>query len=180
INGSINIYCSYYRDDAKNKKNEEYTTYGILDKQVNRSNKDVPDLLSMNIEYDSSDSLKNQFKLAYGLLSGKDDFSENFCNNLNQAGFTGKKVNGHQHILEGQYMYKIPTLEFKVGTQVYLSRLKEDYIEEISLFQVFALFQRQYIDFKPKSSLYSVKFAIFVRNKYNMLYGEIESYQRCT
>ncbi len=77
-------------------------------------------------------------------------------------------------------MYKIPTLEFKVGTQVYLSRLKEDYIEEISLFQVFALFQRQYIDFKPKSSLYSVKFAIFVRNKYNMLYGEIESYQRCT
>ena len=52
--------------------------------------------------------------------------------------------------------------------------------KSIALFQVFALFQRQYIDFKPKSSLYSVKFAIFVRNKYNMLYGKIESYQRCT
>lgn len=52
--------------------------------------------------------------------------------------------------------------------------------KSIPLFLVFALFQRQYIDFKPKSSLYSVTFAIFARNKYNMLYGKIESYQRCT
>ena len=161
INGSINIYCSYYRDDAKNKKNEEYAASGIVDKQVNRSNKDVPDLLSLNIEYDSNDSLRNQFKLAYGLLSGKDDFSENFCNNLDLAGFMGKKINGHQHILEGQYMYKIPTLEFKVGTQVYLSRLKENYREDVSLLSNYhitenlnSFYTSLQWKFLPKASLY--------------------------
>ncbi len=129
INGSINLYGSYYKDDGKNKKDEIYSSKGVEGKTIRRDNKDVPDLLSVNVEYDSSDSLKNQFKLSYGLLTGTDDFSENSYGSLNTASSTGKDINGHQHILEGQYTYKIPKVEFKIGTQLYLSKLKEDYRE---------------------------------------------------
>ena len=137
INGSINIYGSYYRDDAKNRKNEDYSVSGVKNKNIDRNNTDVPDLLSLNIEYDSNDSLKNKFKFVYGLLAGKDDFDENFTNGQNRIGYIGKIIKGRQHIFEGQYTYKIPTFEFKIGTQAYFSKLKEDYNEDRFIFSDF-------------------------------------------
>lgn len=161
INGSINIYGSYYRDDAKNRRSEEYSSAGVVNKSVERDNKGVPDLLSLNIEYDSNDSLNNQFKLVYGLLAGKDDFTENSTSSLNRIGTIGKKINGHQHIVEGQYTYKIPKFEFKIGVQGYFSKLSEDYNEDQAFFSHYNITENLncfYTSLKcnltPKASVY--------------------------
>ncbi len=130
IGGSINLYGSYYKDFDKKYAFEDYKNNLVNTKKSDRNNKNRPDLLSVNVEYNSKDTLNNRFKLSYGLLTGNSNLKENYSNTISQCYNLQNKFWGHQHIFEVQYTYQVGKCLFKVGLQDYLAAIHQrDIIE---------------------------------------------------
>jgi hypothetical protein len=162
IGGSINLYGSYYKDFSKNKDYESYSMNHAITKGANRNNKNEPDLLSVNVEYDSNDTLHNQFKLSYGLLTGHSNLNEDYTSTLLDQYHLQNKFWGHQHILEAQYGYKKDKYFFKIGSQSYLANLYQkekiesyNYYSDIKLSEdILALYTSFNYSLTKKAGLY--------------------------
>lgn len=130
LNGSLNYFASYYVDDLHHKSQETYKTGEILDKSTSRRISDWTDLLSTNIEYLSADTLKHQFKVSYGLLTGGDNYSQISNNSLGSSLMIDKKMGGYRHIVEAQYKMKLPNFVYTIGSQSYFSKMSETVISQ--------------------------------------------------
>lgn len=125
LNGSVNYFLSYYIDDVKDRSEEEYWLAKTIERTADRKEIDWMDLLSTNIEYISADTLKNQFKVSYGYLTGLSDYEQSYSNSLGGVHSTTKNMEGYRHIIEAEYKLKLPKLEFKVGTESFFSQMKQ-------------------------------------------------------
>ncbi len=131
INGSINLFTSYYKDNGQTRKKEQYFLEKNDTQIIQRNNDEIADLLSFNIEYTNNDTLKKQFKVSYGLLTGENNFTETYKkNNIENKFYTNRFFTGNQHIIDAQYKYKTKRFELKLGTQTYLSKLIETYSKD--------------------------------------------------
>lgn len=126
LNGSLNYFASYYVDDLHSKSKETYQTNEIVDKSTNRGMNDWTNLLSTNIEYLSADTLRHQFKVLYGLLTGSDDYGQISNNSLGKSFMLDKKMKGHRHIIEAQYTMNLPKFVYTIGSQSYISKINEN------------------------------------------------------
>lgn len=130
LNGSLNYFASYYVDDLHRKSKETYKTDEILDKSTDRDINDWTDLLSTNIEYLSADTLRHQFKVSYGLLTGSDNYGQISNNSLGNSLMIDKKMGGHRHIIEAKYKMNFPKFVYTIGSQSYISKMNETVISQ--------------------------------------------------
>ncbi len=126
LKGSLNYFASYYVDDSHEKNTEKYQNYDLVEKETDRDISDWADLLSTNIEYLSADTLKHQFKVSYGLLTGVDNYTQRAHNSLGDVHSTDKDMGGHRHIVEAEYSLNLPKFVYSIGSQSYFSKMHED------------------------------------------------------
>lgn len=125
LNGSLNYFASYYVDDLHCKSKEMYQANETHDHVTDRDIQDWTDLFSTNIEYRSADTLKYQYKISYGFLTGSDNYYQTAYKSLGNSLTLDKKMNGHRHILETKFTLNLPKVTYTIGNESYFSRMNE-------------------------------------------------------
>lgn len=180
LRGSINYYLSYFVDDVDRKGFETYQANAIAYNNTDRRIEDWTDLLSTNIEYKSADTLKNQFKLSYGLLTGGDNYQQFAHGTIATARRLIKVMSGFRHIIEASYTLKLPRLTYTIGNQSYFSKLHEE--TEVNTATAFSMtetilgwYTSARYRFAPSSSLYLGVRAEYARYNYNMTNTDVNT-----